>query len=94
MARQLGADSPSKQTFRFTAPSATSVLLAGDFTQWQTRAIAMKKGKDGIWIATVELQPGKHNYRFIVDGEWCDDPDCTVRVPNPYGGQDMVRQVG
>ena len=94
MARQLGADSPSKQTFRFTSSRATTVLLAGDFTQWQAHPIAMKKGKDGVWIATVELQPGKHNYRFIVDGEWADDPDCTVRVPNPYGSENMVRQVG
>ena len=53
----------------------------------------MKKGRDGIWIASVELVPGKHNYRFIVDGDWCDDPDCTVRVRNPYGGENMVRQV-
>jgi hypothetical protein len=29
-----------------------------------------------------------------VDGQWCEDPECTVRVPNPFGGFDMVRQVG
>ena len=89
MARQVEA----KQTFRFNAPAAMSVLLAGDFTHWQEEAISMRKGRDGIWTATVELTPGKHNYRFIVDGDWCDDPDCTVRVPNPYGGENMVRQV-
>jgi len=53
----------------------------------------MQKGKDGIWTATVSLSPGKHSYRFIVDGDWRDDPECTLRVPNPYGSQDMVRQV-
>jgi 1,4-alpha-glucan branching enzyme len=92
MARQLEA--PSKQTFRFSAPDAASVLLVGDFTHWQKRGIPMRKGKDGIWAATVELPPGKHTYRFLVDGDWRDDPDCTLRVPNPYGSQDMVRQVG
>ena len=92
MAREL-AETPRKQTFRFTAPTATTVSLAGDFTDWQKRAIPMQKGKDGIWMATVELMPGKHNYRFIVDGDWCDDPECTVRVPNPYGTQNMVRKV-
>ncbi len=85
---------PSKQTFRFSAPDATSVLLVGDFTHWQKRGIPMHKGKDGIWVATVELPPGKHTYRFLVDGDWRDDPECTLRVPNPYGSQDMVRQVG
>ena len=91
MARQL--ESPKKQTFRFKSPGAMSVLLVGDFTHWQQRGIPMQKGKDGVWTATVELEPGKHSYRFIVDNEWQDDPDCTLRVANPYGGQNMVRQV-
>jgi 1,4-alpha-glucan branching enzyme len=80
------------QTFRMMAPGAMSVLLVGDFTQWQRHAIALRKEKGGVWEASVELQPGKHTYRFVVDGEWQDDPDCTVRVPNPFGGQDMVRE--
>jgi hypothetical protein len=40
------------------------------------------------------LPAGEHLYRFIVDGEWNDDPECALRVPNPYCSQDMVRQVG
>ncbi len=53
----------------------------------------MQKGSNGVWTATVSLPPGKHHYRFIADNQWCDDPQCTVRVSNPYGTQDMVRQV-
>ena len=82
-----------KQTFRFNAPDALSVLLVGDFTHWQQKGVAMQKGKDGIWTASVDLPPGQHHYRFIVDGEWSDDPECTLRVANPYGSQDMVRPV-
>ena len=92
MARQMGV--PTKQTFRFSAPTAMSVLLVGDFTHWQQRPIPMQKGKDGVWLATVELPPGKHGYRFIVDGDWQDDPECSLRVSNPYGTENMVRQVG
>jgi 1,4-alpha-glucan branching enzyme len=92
MARQM--ETPTKQTFRFSAPGAVSVLLVGDFTHWQKRGIPMQKGKDGIWVATVELPAGKHTYRFLVDGDWRDDPECTLRVANPYGSQDMVRHVG
>jgi 1,4-alpha-glucan branching enzyme len=80
------------QTFRFTAPAARSVMLVGDFTQWQRQAIPMQRQDDGVWLATVDLQPGMHMYRFLVDGEWRDDPECTVRVGNPFGGQDMVRE--
>jgi 1,4-alpha-glucan branching enzyme len=51
MARQM--ETSTKQTFRFSAPAAMSVLLVGDFTHWQQRGIPMQKGKDGIWTATV-----------------------------------------
>jgi 1,4-alpha-glucan branching enzyme len=91
MARQM--ETPAKQTFRISAPAAMSVLLVGDFTHWQQRGIPLHKGKDRIWMATVSLPPGKHTYRFIVDGEWQDDPECAVRIPNPYGSQNMVRLV-
>ncbi len=60
---------------------------------WQRAPITMQKEADGIWRATVELEPGQHQYRFLVDGEWRDDPECSLRVPNPYGGQDAVRKV-
>jgi 1,4-alpha-glucan branching enzyme len=81
------------QTFFFTAPDAMSVQLVGDFTQWEHQPINMRRGLDGTWHITVELQPGPHHYRFFVDGKWCDDPACTLHAPNPYGGQDAVRQV-
>jgi 1,4-alpha-glucan branching enzyme len=84
---------PKNQVFSYTAPNAMSVLLVGDFTEWQQKAIAMEKGGNGVWTTSLKLPSGTHHYLFIVDGEWCDDPACTVRAPNPYGGHDMVRQV-
>ena len=91
MAREAAA--PRKQTFKYQAPTAKSVLLVGEFTRWQEKAIPMQKAADGTWTATVALPPGTHPYRFVVDGEWCDDPKCTLRVRNPYGTENMVRQV-
>jgi len=91
MARK--ATTLKRQTFRITEPDATSVLLVGDFTDWQQRAIPMEKGSGGVWTASVKLPLGTHNYLFIVDGEWCDDPECPMRVPNPFGGYNMVREV-
>jgi 1,4-alpha-glucan branching enzyme len=82
-----------QQTFAVTAPTAMSVLLAGDFTHWQQQAIPMKKQPGGVWKTSVKLAPGKYHYRFIVDGQWWDDPECTLRVANPYGGKNAVRQV-
>ena len=81
------------QTFSLLAPDALIVQLVGDFTQWQERPIDLQKDADGIWRATVKLPPGAHQYRFLVDGEWRDDPECTLRAPNPFGGENMTRQV-
>jgi len=82
-----------EQAFSITAPTALSVLLAGDFTHWQEKAIPMKKQEGGVWQTTVKLAPGTHHYRFIVDRQWRDDPDCTLHVPNPYGSENAVRRV-
>jgi len=83
----------SKQVFSYRAGTALSVMLAGDFTHWQAEPIPMKRGKDGIWKASVALEPGVYHYRFLVDGQWQDDPECELRVPNPYGGHNSVRSV-
>lgn len=83
----------TRQVFSYRAPTALSVMLAGEFTHWQKEAIPMKRGKEGIWKASVALGPGVHHYRFIVDGQWQDDPECELRVPNPYGGHNAVRSV-
>jgi 1,4-alpha-glucan branching enzyme len=96
MAKKISSRNSSrgqKQAFAFSAPEAMSVQLVGDFTQWQERPINMQKGGDGVWRAAVELKPGTHHYRFLVDGEWRDDPECALRVQNPYGSEDMLRQV-
>jgi len=82
-----------KETFRLVDPDAERVLLVGDFTEWQKGAIPMNRSENGVWTATVKLGPGAHGYLFIVDGEWREDPACAVRVANPFGGQNMVRQV-
>ena len=81
------------QSFAFTAPTATSVQLVGDFTHWKDSPINLRKTGNGVWQGTVQLEPGTHHYRFLVDGQWRDDPECTVRVPNPFGSENMVRQV-
>ena len=41
---------------------------------------------DGRWIKTLELQPGTHEYLFVVDGRWVADPGSAITVSNPFGG--------
>jgi 1,4-alpha-glucan branching enzyme len=79
-----------KVTFSYDAPAAQSVAVAGDFTDWQQAPLSLKKDKQGLWKKTVSLPPGRHEYRFLVDGEWRDDPQCADRAPNQFGGHNCV----
>jgi 1,4-alpha-glucan branching enzyme len=88
-----GGASNRTQNFSFHAPDASSVQLVGDFTRWQENPIGLQKGPDGVWRTAIQLPPGTHHYRFLVDGEWRDDPECALRTPNPFGGENMTRQV-
>ena len=45
----------------------------------------MKKDAQGNWSTTVDLKPGRYEYRFVVDGNWENDQDNNEIVPNPFG---------
>jgi hypothetical protein len=81
------------QNFSYHAPAARSVQLVGDFTNWLEQPINLRKGPEGIWWKAVRLEIDTHYYRFLVDGQWRDDLDCALFVPNPFGSQNAVRQV-
>lgn len=86
-------DTSTEQVFTITAPGASSVALVGDFTHWQEKPIALKPMGGGQWRGAVALPPGTYHYRFLVDGSWRDDPECTLRVANPFGSENAVREV-
>lgn len=71
-------------TFRLKAPEARKVYLAGDLNGWNPDALLMKKEGD-YWIFRVHLEPGKHRYKFVVDGKWLLDPANKLWEQNEYG---------
>ncbi|HOW67298.1 MAG TPA: isoamylase early set domain-containing protein [Candidatus Paceibacterota bacterium] len=83
-----------KVTFSLTAPGAGKVSLAGCFTDWDKSPLIMKRQKGGVWKTTVPLAPGTYEYRFIVDGQWQDDPSCKTLRPNSLGSHNCVCEVG
>jgi len=82
-----------KVQFEFPASEAQEVYLAGDFNDWDSSANAMKKDKKGLWKTTLSLKPGRYEYRFLVDGNWENDPSCAGCVPNEFGSKNCVRIV-
>lgn len=82
-----------KTRFEYSAPEAKKVSLVGNFNQWNTEANPMKKDKKGTWKAALPLEPGRYEYRFFADGSWENDPSCSCRVANEFGGENCVRVV-
>ena len=85
---------PKKRVvFTLEAPEARQVHVTGTFCDWHPGIHALKKGRRGRWRKTLSLPPGRYEYRFLVDGKWCDDPSCIERVPNPFGTENCVLRV-
>ncbi|HSQ84840.1 MAG TPA: glycogen-binding domain-containing protein [Desulfobacterales bacterium] len=74
-----------KITFSLTYPDAKEVILMGDFNQWNAKVHPMKKNKTGVWEKATFLFPGTYEYRFIVDGQWENDPNNAQTRTNQFG---------
>lgn len=61
---------------------AKEVFLVGSFNDWDPRALPMRRKSKGEWQVNLKLEPGRYEYKFVVDGEWCCAPDCD----QPYDG--------
>ena len=79
--------------FKFYAPHARSVSIAGSFNNWDTKGFMAKKDTKGTWSVKVNLKPGKYEYKFFVDGSCLNDPHCTSCIPNSYGSHNCVMEV-
>jgi hypothetical protein len=49
----------------------------------------MARDSEG-WYMDVHLKPGKHRYKFVVDGEWILDPDNPLWEQNEVGTGNSV----
>ena len=79
--------------FKISVPKAKKVSLAGSFNNWDATGLSAKKDIRGNWTVKVSLNPGKYEYKFIVDGTWLNDPKCAYTVTNNYGTQNSVVEV-
>jgi hypothetical protein len=66
-------------------PRAKKVYVSGSFNAWSTTQTPMQACDSG-WTVTVNLQPGKYTYKFIVDGKWVNDPYNKLREKDTFEG--------
>jgi 1,4-alpha-glucan branching enzyme len=69
--------------FNLFAPYNKDAVLIGSFSDWQE--IPMKKGDDGYFRTSVELEDGDYQYKFRVQSNsWFFEPEQWVDVTDPY----------
>lgn len=79
---------PAAKGVEFTihADKGKAVYVAGEFNAWNPTAKKMAyKARRGVYTATVKLAPGTYQYKFVIDGTWCADPENANAVANDQG---------
>jgi hypothetical protein len=86
----LGSDKNSilvvepNYTFRIKGfENATTIYIAGDFNGWSPDGFPMKK-EGNEWVLPMNIKPGKHLYKLIVDGKWITDPNNSLWEQNEF----------
>lgn len=81
-------------TFTLRADAGKTVYLAGCFNKWNPEGKKMlDKKNEGLYTTTVKLAPGRYEYKFVVDGTWCADPENLDYVQNEHGTLNSVLNV-
>ena len=79
---------------QFRDGGATDVRIAGDFNGWvpdkDVQSQVQADGSERIWTKILNLSPGTYHYRYVVDGEWRQDPANPEVAPGPVGGENSV----
>lgn len=88
-AARTTAGKKKRTTFQLGGDEGCSVYVAGSFNGWNPKKNKMRF-KNGRYSVALMLPPGKYEYKFIVDGTWCVDPECAEWAPNGLGSLNSV----
>ena len=80
-------DNGKFETFMWPLGNAKEVCLAGDFNNWKPEPMTKC---DDRFCATVKLEPGVYQYKFVVDGVWKVDPSAKGNAENEFGTANSV----
>ena len=87
-------DAPREVVVRFRDAAASDVRIAGDFNGWVpdkgVRSLIESEGPVRVWTKILQLSPGTYQYRYVVDGEWREDPENPELVSASVGGRNSV----
>ena len=76
--------------FGLSDAKAASVSVAGTFNNWNPYVSPLRNAGAGKWSLHMTLEPGRYEYRFLVDGKWRMDPAARQQVTDFCGGGNSV----
>ena len=79
-------------TFTIHADKGQKVYLAGTFNDWNPTAKKMTF-KNGVYSTSLKLAAGSYQYKFVINGTWCADPENVNSVANDQGTFNSVVDV-
>jgi len=80
----------NRVSLELVKPGAKKVCVAGSFNQWKPEKTPLVSIGNGRWVGDLIVNPGRHEYLFVVDGQWLPDPNAKETVQNPFGGKNSV----
>ncbi len=85
---------PKTVNFHTRAEADSEVYVTGSFNHWNGKAKKMiaRKNTTDFYI-TLMVPPGRHEYKFVVNGQYKADPECRDWVLNEFGTLNSVIQV-
>ena len=85
---------PSRVRFSFFAPDASEVMVAGNFNNWApSEQHKLMRVPGGKWRLSLPLDSGTYQYKFIVDGQWREDPQNPLQEIDEYGRKNSILDV-
>jgi 1,4-alpha-glucan branching enzyme len=98
---EVASNGDHSVTFRFIDVKAKSVHVAGEFNHWRDNVDGRVNGKDewlmqnggaGNWTFATTLPPGRHEFKYVIDGgdHWAQDPS----VPSLPAGNSILEMKG
>lgn len=69
-----------------------SIKVLGNFNNWDSNVVSMKKLKSGTYSQTISLKPGEqYEFRYLVnDTIWTNDPEADKYAPNGIDGYNSL----
>lgn len=96
IARKTALPPPSVKgntTFRLQGyANARIVELTGSFNNWKQSQLLFARENEE-WVLRLDLAPGKHTYKFIIDGESITDPGNPATENDGHGNINSVMTV-